>query len=153
MGICMLLTVCLVTILSGFVNQFPRFQASKTGRREVMGVHISSNQQRLVPQPLVFQNAPVIPSNRRCLEPLKAEPQEVCKGVQTPILTRYDWKTREHGSYPGSYPGHPVAIPQFIPREDRCEFGTPDLSLSPQELALGVQTPPQKVFGCIGLVL
>ena len=33
---------------------------------------------------------------RRCLEPLKAEPQEVCKGVQTPILTRYDWKTRDN---------------------------------------------------------
>ena len=27
------------------------------------------------------------------MQPLKAEPQEVCKGVQTPILTRYDWKT------------------------------------------------------------
>ena len=31
---------------------------------------------------------------RRCLEPLKAEPQEVFGGPLTPILTRYDWKTR-----------------------------------------------------------
>ena len=43
---------------------------------------------------LVFQSPAVIPCEDRCLEPLKAEPQEVFQRIQTPILTRYDWKTR-----------------------------------------------------------
>ena len=50
---------------------------------------------------LDIQNPPVIPGEDRWLGPLKAEPQEIFGlGVQTPILTRYDWMSRDGKNIP-----------------------------------------------------
>ena len=63
---------------------FPQLPWSKLGAKRIV----------LLVLTLVFQNPRVIPCEDRYLDPLKAEPQEMWKWVQTPILTRYDWKTR-----------------------------------------------------------
>ena len=51
---------------------------------------------------LVFQNPPVIPCEDRCLEPQKAEPQEVFRDPNTysqGIWKTRDWKTRVSKGY------------------------------------------------------
>ena len=56
-----------------------------------------------------MQNPPVIPGEDRGEfgTPIQSEPQEVFGSPFTPILTRYDWMSRQPGTFPLNIPKNP----------------------------------------------